>query len=126
MQAFECVSILFCELVGLTSATVKETMMVVETMNSVFSCFDALMDKFKVYKVWIFLQENQKKYCLNLFFHQVETVGQVYMVASGAPERTDLHAQNIADLAFAMLRDVKEIRTPENQKVEIRIGNNKN
>ncbi|CAH1996759.1 unnamed protein product [Acanthoscelides obtectus] len=50
-EAFEAVSILFCELVGLLSSTVKETMVVVETMNAVFSCFDALMDRFNVYKV---------------------------------------------------------------------------
>nr|CAH7747443.1 unnamed protein product [Callosobruchus chinensis] len=85
-EAFEAVSILFCELVGLLSSTVKETMVVVETMNAVFSCFDALMDKFNVYKV--------------------ETVGQIYMVASGAPERTEMHAQNIAELALAMLESV--------------------
>ncbi|CAH1111121.1 unnamed protein product [Psylliodes chrysocephalus] len=88
-EAFESVSILFCELVGLTSETVRETMVVVSTMNTVFSLFDALMDKFHVYKV--------------------ETVGQVYMVASGAPERTPLHAQNIADLALAMLSEIKRI-----------------
>lgn len=50
-QAFESVSILFCELVGLVSKTVRETMVVVTTMNNVFSCFDTLVDEFKVYKV---------------------------------------------------------------------------
>ncbi|KAJ8974759.1 hypothetical protein NQ317_019163 [Molorchus minor] len=101
-ESFEAVSILFCELVGLTSKTVKETMVVVTTMNAVFSCFDELMDKFNVYKV--------------------ETVGQVYMVASGAPERTDLHAQSIADLALAMTYEVKGIKTPSGNEVVIRIG----
>ncbi|XP_023311275.1 soluble guanylate cyclase 89Db-like [Anoplophora glabripennis] len=101
-ESFEAVSILFCELVGLTSSTVKETMVVVTTMNAVFSCFDELMDKFNVYKV--------------------ETVGQVYMVASGAPERTELHAQNIADLALTMLKAIKKITTLDGNGVEIRIG----
>lgn len=54
-QAFDAVSILFCELVGLTSSTVKETLTVVETMNKVFSCFDDLMDYYKVYKVDYFI-----------------------------------------------------------------------
>ncbi|CAH1996765.1 unnamed protein product [Acanthoscelides obtectus] len=101
-EAFEAVSILFCELVGLLSSTVKETMVVVETMNAVFSCFDALMDRFNVYKV--------------------ETVGQIYMVASGAPERTEMHAQNIAELALAMLESIRDIKTPDDHEVEIRIG----
>nr|CAI5835089.1 unnamed protein product [Callosobruchus analis] len=52
------VSILFCELVGLLSSTVKETMVVVETMNAVFSCFDALMDKFNVYKLALAMLES--------------------------------------------------------------------
>ncbi|KAJ8919156.1 hypothetical protein NQ315_012142 [Exocentrus adspersus] len=101
-ESFEAVSILFCELVGLTSTTVKETMVVVTTMNAVFSCFDELMDKFNVYKV--------------------ETVGQVYMVASGAPEKTELHAQNIADLSLAMLKHVKKIITIDGKEVDVRIG----
>lgn len=42
---------MFCELVGFNSATVKDAMDVVCSMNAVFSCFDALMDKFNVYKV---------------------------------------------------------------------------
>jgi guanylate cyclase len=50
-QSFEAVTILFCELVGLSSETVKDAMQVVSTMNTVFSCFDSLMDKFGVYKV---------------------------------------------------------------------------
>ncbi|CAG9858831.1 unnamed protein product [Phyllotreta striolata] len=100
-EAFDSVSILFCELVGLTSKTVKETMVVVSTMNKVFSCFDELMDTYHVYKV--------------------ETVGQVYMVASGAPERTPLHAQNIADLAVAMLDEIAKLNV-KSTIVEVKIG----
>lgn len=44
------------------------------------------------------------------------------MVASGAPERTELHAQNIADLALTMLDAVKKIKTPDGKGVDIRIG----
>ncbi|XP_057656009.1 soluble guanylate cyclase 89Da-like [Diorhabda carinulata] len=101
-EAFDAVSILFCELVGLTSKTVKETMLVVSIMNTVFSQFDSLMDKFPVYKV--------------------ETVGQVYMVASGAPEKTQLHAQNIADLAFDMLKTISKIKINESSEVKVKIG----
>lgn len=45
------------------------------------------------------------------------------MAASGAPERTELHAQNIADLAFAMIESIRNIKTLDNNEVEIRIGN---
>ena len=56
MQSFDCVTVLFCELVGFNSNTVQDAMDVVTCMNAVFSCFDELMDKFNVYKV-----ENVKK-----------------------------------------------------------------
>lgn len=101
-ESFECVTILFCELVGLTSSTVEETMGVVSTMNNAFSCFDTLMDKHNVYKV--------------------ETVGMVYMAASGAPERTDLHAQNVANVSLAMIEGVKSLETRSGKGVDIRIG----
>lgn len=51
LQTFDAVTILFCEIVGLTSETVEETMNVVACLNEVFSCFDELMDKFNTYRV---------------------------------------------------------------------------
>ncbi|RZC39378.1 soluble guanylate cyclase 89Db-like [Asbolus verrucosus] len=101
-ESFEAVTILFCELVGLSSETVKDAMQVVSTMNTVFSCFDALMDKFDVYKV--------------------ETVGHIYMAVSGAPERTNKHAQNAAALSLDMMKQAAGIRAPDGAKVSIRIG----
>lgn len=44
------------------------------------------------------------------------------MAACGAPERTPCHAENIADLAIAMINSIKKIKTLENNTVEIRIG----
>ncbi|KAF2889869.1 hypothetical protein ILUMI_16304 [Ignelater luminosus] len=101
-ESFEAVTILFCELVGLHSSTVEEAMNVVSSMNAIFLCFDTLIDNFKVYKV--------------------ETVGQIYMVASGAPERTQSHAQNIADLSLCMVKEVANLKIPSMDKVGIRIG----
>ncbi|KAG5877871.1 hypothetical protein JTB14_031387 [Gonioctena quinquepunctata] len=103
-EAFEVVSILFCELCGLTSQTVKETMVVVTTMNTVFTCFDSMLDKFHVYKV--------------------ETVGQIYMAACGAPERTPSHAQNIADMALEMLNAIRKLKMKDadGAEVEVKIG----
>ncbi|KAL3278570.1 hypothetical protein HHI36_016116 [Cryptolaemus montrouzieri] len=101
-ESFEAVSILFCEIVGLSSETVKDAMDVVSTMNSVFSCFDELVDTYNVYKV--------------------ETVGPVYMAAAGAPERCSRHAENVADVALKMIEKMNNFKAPSGNKVEIRIG----
>ncbi|KAK4882896.1 hypothetical protein RN001_006215 [Aquatica leii] len=101
-ETFENLSILFCELLDLQSSTVQEAITVVDCMNSIFSCFDALMDRFKVYKV--------------------ETVGCIYMVAGGAPERTDSHAQRVADLGISMIEEVAKLKFKDRKKVEIKIG----
>lgn len=103
-EAFDSVSILFCELVGFNSDTVRDVMDVVASMNAVFSCFDALMDKFNVYKV--------------------ETVGQVYMAVGGAPERTteEIHSRNVIEVALRQIKDVRKLDLPESVNVEIRIG----
>ncbi|KAK9885018.1 hypothetical protein WA026_009245 [Henosepilachna vigintioctopunctata] len=101
-ESFEAVSLLFCEIVGLSSETVKDAMDVVSTMNCVFSCFDSLMDTYNVYKV--------------------ETVGPIYMAASGAPEKTPSHAEDVADLALAMISKMKNFKVPSGNSVEIKIG----
>ncbi|KAJ3650329.1 hypothetical protein Zmor_022024 [Zophobas morio] len=101
-ESFEAVTILFCELVGLSSDTLEGAMQVVATMNTVFSCFDSLMDKYGVYKV--------------------ETVGQIYMAVSGAPERSTNHVENIVTLALEMIRQVGGMKGSDGAKVDIRIG----
>ena len=53
------------------------------------------------------------------FICQVETVGQVYMAVSGAPEYTPQHAENVADVALCLLRQVK---LPSGISIQIRIG----
>ncbi|XP_049785807.1 soluble guanylate cyclase 89Db-like [Schistocerca cancellata] len=101
-QSFDEVSILFCELVDFSSSTVQDAMDVVTSMNAVFTCFDALMDRYNVYKV--------------------ETVGQVYMAVSGAPETSPRHAQNVADVSLQLVRRVRELRLPSGISIQIRIG----
>lgn len=101
-ESFECVTIMFCELVGFKSSNVQDAMDVVSSMNAVFSCFDELMDTFNVYKV--------------------ETVGLIYMAASGAPERSENHAVNVADLSLSMLKNVRGLKMPSGANVEVRIG----
>ncbi|KAL0274881.1 UNVERIFIED_CONTAM: hypothetical protein PYX00_002910 [Menopon gallinae] len=83
-EAFDNVTILFCELAEFHTSSLHDAMEVVSSMNTIFSCFDSLMDLFHVYKV--------------------ETVGRVYMAVSGAPERTFQHAENVANLALCLVQ----------------------
>ena len=53
---------------------------------------------------------------------QVETVGQIYMAVSGAPERSTNHVENIVTLALEMIRQVGGMKGSDGAKVDIRIG----
>ncbi|XP_043590603.1 soluble guanylate cyclase 89Da-like isoform X5 [Bombus pyrosoma] len=101
-ESFESISVLFCELCDFDYSTIEGAMDIVSSMNAVFSCFDSLMDEFNVYKV--------------------ETVGRVYMAASGAPDRTENHAQNIADVSLQLLKHVRSLKLPSGVDIQIRIG----
>ena len=47
---------------------------------------------------------------------QVETIGDAYMVVSGAPEPDRAHAHRIARQAFAMVREASQVRNPVTKK----------
>lgn len=64
----------------------------VTVLNSAFSAFDEEIQSPMVYKV--------------------ETVGQVYMAVSGAPDINPLHAEHAADLALNMIRRIKALNMP--------------
>ncbi len=54
---------------------------------------------------------------------QVETVGQVYMLVSGAPERRPDHVENVAKAALDMVYQVDKLTTTYGgEKVMVRIG----
>ncbi|XP_034936654.1 soluble guanylate cyclase 89Da-like isoform X2 [Chelonus insularis] len=101
-ESFESMSVLFCELCDFDYSTIEGVMDIVSSMNAVFSCFDSLMDKFNVYKV--------------------ETVGRIYMAASGAPDRTKDHARNIADVSLQLINCVRSLKLPSGIDIQIRIG----
>ncbi|XP_043470147.1 soluble guanylate cyclase 89Da-like [Leptopilina heterotoma] len=101
-ESFESITVIFCELCEFDYSTIEGAMDIVTSMNAVFSCFDSLMDKFKVYKV--------------------ETIGRVYMAASGAPDRTEDHARNAADVSIELLNNVRSIKLPSGLDIHIRIG----
>lgn len=79
--------------------TVEDAMAKVSMLNAAFSAFDEEIQTPMVYKV--------------------ETVGQVYMAVSGAPDINPLHAEHAADLALNMVRRIRHLALPG---VTVRIG----
>ncbi|XP_035673582.1 soluble guanylate cyclase 88E-like isoform X3 [Branchiostoma floridae] len=103
-EVFQEVTILFSDVVGFTKICSRITpMQVVSMLNSMYTLFDQLTEKHNVYKV--------------------ETIGDAYMVVSGAPEKTRFHAHYVADMALDMLRSMKHLQDPSTgDTLQIRIG----
>lgn len=43
---------------------------------------------------------------------QVETIGDAYMVVSGAPQAEDNHAEKVCDMALDMVEAITDLKDP--------------
>ncbi|XP_055349485.1 atrial natriuretic peptide receptor 1-like [Paramacrobiotus metropolitanus] len=107
-EAFESVTIFFSDIVGFTTIAAKGTPMdVVDLLNSLYTFFDNVLEKFDVYKV--------------------ETIGDAYMVSSGLPVRNgNRHVTEIASMALDLLTKIESFVVPHRpgERIQIRIGIN--
>ncbi|XP_030595951.1 soluble guanylate cyclase 88E-like [Archocentrus centrarchus] len=103
-EVFPDVTILFSDVVGFTRICSHITpMQVVSMLNTMYTLFDTLSEKHRVFKV--------------------ETIGDAYMVVAGAPEKTKYHAHNICDMALDMVRSIDHLKDPSNgNNIQIRVG----
>ncbi|KAA0199913.1 Soluble guanylate cyclase 88E [Fasciolopsis buskii] len=84
IHAFDSVSICFTKVVNFSAKCMKiEVNQIISLLNSMYTLYDALTETHKVYKV--------------------ETIGDSYMIVSGAPSRTPLNAAHISEMALVIL-----------------------
>nr|XP_037277810.1 soluble guanylate cyclase 88E-like isoform X1 [Rhipicephalus microplus] len=103
-QYFASVTILFSDVVSFTEICSRITPMeVVSMLNSMYSLFDELTEKHGVYKV--------------------ETIGDAYMVVSGAPEPEPNHSEKVCEMGLAMVKVIGDLKDPSTGKsLKIRVG----
>ena len=99
----DAVTILFADIVGFTALSANRSASeLVALLNELFSRFDRLVDA-----------EGLEK---------IKTIGDAYMVAGGAPDPRDDHAEAVARLALAMQDEIASISVEAGEDLGLRIG----
>lgn len=102
---YESVTVMFADLVNFTQISANmQPIQLLDLLSQVFSRFDALAEKYEVEKI--------------------KTIGDAYMVISGAPVPCVNHAQRIMQMAVEMQVALKEVSTKTGIALHMRIGIN--
>ncbi|MBA3696676.1 MAG: adenylate/guanylate cyclase domain-containing protein [Methylotenera sp.] len=102
---YESVTVMFADLVNFTQISEKmPPTQLLDLLSQVFSRFDTLADKYEVEKI--------------------KTIGDAYMVISGAPVVCVNHAHRIAQMALEMHTVLKEVAYQTGIDLNMRVGIN--
>jgi class 3 adenylate cyclase len=102
-DGFAEVTVLFADIVGFTELSQElSPRALVEMLNRTFSAFDDL--------------------AIRLGLEKIKTIGDCYMVAGGLPERSDDHAERMAEMALGMREELARINREGGYSLALRIG----
>jgi len=97
-ERMDDVTILFCDLVGFTNlAATLDAIETAELLNGVYQLFDKVVER-------------------DPRLYKIETVGDEFMVCSGAPYECEDHYCAIADLALLLLRVIELFLVPSHDE----------
>ena len=104
-ERFEEVTVLFADVVGSTPLTEElDPVEMVDLLNDIFKYFDSVVVRYDLEKV--------------------RTMGDSYMVVSGAPKPHVNHAQALARAALEMREFHQHVKTPHVERLNFRFGMN--
>jgi class 3 adenylate cyclase/tetratricopeptide (TPR) repeat protein len=98
------VSVMFADIVNFTKLSQRITPEeLVEGLDNIFSTFDTLAEKYGLEKI--------------------KTIGDAYMVVSGAPVQREDHAEAMANFALEMVESMKQFHSiSTGEEIQLRIG----